>query len=36
MWAAFPDIRVEMEHLLVEDDVATLHFRVLLTFLWAV
>ena len=28
MWAAFPDIRVEIEHLLVEDDVATLHFRI--------
>jgi predicted ester cyclase len=27
MWAAFPDIRVEIEHLLVEDDIATLHFR---------
>jgi predicted ester cyclase len=28
MWAAFPDIRVEIEHLGVEDDVAALHFRV--------
>jgi predicted ester cyclase len=28
MWAAFPDIRVEIEHLGVEDDVAVLHFRV--------
>jgi predicted ester cyclase len=28
MWAAFPDIRVEIEHLGVEDDVAALHVRV--------
>jgi predicted ester cyclase len=28
MWAAFPDIRVEIEHLGVEDDVAALHLRV--------
>jgi len=34
MWAAFPDIRVEIEHLPVEDDVATLHFWGLLGFLW--
>jgi predicted ester cyclase len=28
MWAAFPDIRVEIEHLGVEDDVAALQLRV--------
>jgi predicted ester cyclase len=28
IWAAFPDIRIEIEHLEVEDDVAALHFRV--------
>jgi predicted ester cyclase len=28
MWAAFPDIRVEIQHLGVEDDVAALHVRV--------
>jgi predicted ester cyclase len=27
MWAAFPDMRVESEHLVVEDDVAAVHFR---------